>query len=305
MQRILALLLLTLLSQLIVACSIFPAQSTSVPNFTPATTPTGIPTTGGSLQVVSFTVAPNPVERGGTVKVKWNVTGASHVALWQMTYDSKLGRWYRRLPSPVTTGAEVGEWAITVPEDADRTLRFELEATDASGNSISTTSDEIQLVCHPIFFDPDYFPAWCPSAPQTTPAALQSFEHGHMVWCSDTGQVYVLLQHPERLNEWSAYPAPGQAADVGVPPAGLYAPGEHFAGVWVELDEHLQSTLGWATAPEQTYVLTSQLSLSSGFYMGLQDDLFLSWPDGQVAHLSVYLSAPNHDNGPAWTFITP
>jgi hypothetical protein len=304
MQRILALLLLTLLSQLMVACSIFPAQSTSVPNFTPATIPTGIPTTGGSLQVVSFTVAPNPVERGDTVKVKWNVAESPHVALWQMTYDSKLGRWYRRLPSPVTTGAAVGEWAITVPEDADHTLRFELEATDASGNSITATSDEIKLVCHPIFFDPDY-PAWCPSATQTTPAALQSFEHGYMVWRSDTGQVYVLFQHPERLNEWSACPAPGQAVDVGMPPAGLYAPGGHFGEVWAKLDEHLQSTLGWATAPEQTYVLTSQLSLSPGFYMSLQDDLFLSWPDGRVAHLSVYLSAPNHDYGPSWTFITP
>lgn len=52
----------------------------------------------------------------------------------------------------------------------------------------------------------------------------------------------------------SSIRSPAQAVDVGLPPAGLYAPGEHFAEAWVELDQYRQSTLGWAAAPEQTYV---------------------------------------------------
>jgi hypothetical protein len=265
------------------------------------------------LQVISLTVTPNPVEHGSSVTVTWSVAGASRVTLWRMQYESKMGYWYR-LHFPETTGAAVGEWTISVPRDAtwQRTptvdqphwdLKFELEATDDSGNSVVATSEEIKFVCHPLFFDLDVPWTTCAHAPQTTEAAFQPFEHGYMIWRADTGQVYVFLKHPEHPNLWRVHLPTGKAADVGVPPIGLYVPGEHLREVWKPLNKFWQNTLGWATAPEQAYPLTVQLSLLGGHPIAGNDDLYISWPDGRVAHLAVYLSAQNHDEGPQWSFI--
>jgi hypothetical protein len=73
--------------------------------------------TGEGLRVLSFTVTPNPVERGDRVTVTWNVAGASRVTLWRMQYGSKMSYWYRLRP-PETTGSATGEWTIVVPHDA-------------------------------------------------------------------------------------------------------------------------------------------------------------------------------------------
>ncbi|HET7090965.1 MAG TPA: hypothetical protein VFL17_20225, partial [Anaerolineae bacterium] len=261
------------------------------------------PSASAVPQIVAFEVFPNPVERGDELRVTWQVDGASRAALWPMTYDSKLGRWYRQR-DPISTGSTAGEYRLTVPPDADRTLRFELEATDTIGNSVTATSDEIRLVCHPIFFDLSRT-AWCPNPPQTTLAAFQAFEGGYMIWRADTGQVYMLLQpaEPELPDGWFASVPTSKAVTVDAPP-GRYAPGEHFQRAWASLTEHWRS-LGWGVAPEQAFTLTAQLSLSSGDTMSQNDDLYLSWPDGRIAHLRVYLSAPNHASGPAWSFVDP
>lgn len=63
---------------------------------------------------------------------------------------------------------------------------------------------------------------------------------------------------------------------------------------------------GWATAPEPAYVVTPQLSLNvANIGSVTQDDLYVLWPDGRIAHLYVYRRAPNHDHGPAWHLIVP
>jgi hypothetical protein len=285
------LLLLALLS--LTACDTLPAT----------------PTVDG-LRVVSFTVTPNPAERGSSVTVTWNVAGASRVTLWRMRYESKMCYWYRLRP-PETTGPATGKWTIAVPHDAtwQRTatvnqphwdLKFELEATDGSGNSVVVTSEEIRFICHPLFFDLNVTWTTCAHAPQITEAIFQPFEHGYMIWRADTGQVYALLQHPEHPNLWRVHLPTGPAVDIGVPPTGLYAPGEHFREIWKQLDEFWQSVLGWATARERAYDLTLQLSLMGGHPIAGHDDLYVSWPDGRVAHLIVYLSAQNYDAGPHW-----
>jgi hypothetical protein len=251
-------------------------------------------------QVISFTVSPNPVERGSDVRVQWHVTGTTHATLWPLTYDSKTGQWYR-MGDPISTGSTIGEHRLTVPGDANQTLRFQLEATDAAGNTETATSDEIRLVCHPIFFEPRWS-AWCPSAPQTTTAAFQPFEGGYMIWRGDTRQVYVLRQSTTRElpSDWLAFFPTEEPASIDVP-SGRFAPGQHFQDAWASLPEYWRS-LGRAVASEQVYTLTSQLSFSP-YGRGTGDDLYLSWPDGRIAHLLVYLGAPNHANGPAWSFV--
>jgi len=229
-----------------------------------------------------------------------------------MWYESKIGYWVRQL-SPETIGPAVGKWTIAVPHNAtwQRTTtmdqphwdsKFELEAADDSGNSVVVTSEEIRFICHPLFFDLNVTWTTCAHAPQITKAVFQPFEHGYMIWRADTGQVYVLLQHPEHL--WRAHVPTGQTVDVGVPPTGLYAPGERLREIWDQLDEDWQSVLGWASEPEQTYVLTLQLNMTGGRPIAGSDDLYISWPDGRVARLLVYLSASNYDYGPHWDFYS-
>lgn len=270
------------------------------------------PTVDG-LRVISFTVAPNPVERASRVTVTWNVAGASRVTLWRMQYGSKMSYWYRLRP-PETTGSATGKWTTAVPHDAtwQRTtavdqphwdFKFELEATDDVGNSMVVTSEEIRFICHPLVFDLNVTWVTCAHPAETTRAAFQPFEHGHMIWRADTGQVYVLLEHTKHGSPWRAHHPTGQAVDIGVPPDGLQAPGEHFREAWTHLDESWQSAIGWATARERAYDLTLQLSLLGGHPIAGNDDLYLSWPDGRVAHLLVDLSAQNHNAGPHWDLI--
>lgn len=270
--------------------SVFPLSPTSQPS----------PDVVSTLSIVSFSALPNPVERGGDLRIAWQADGASHVALWSMTYDSKPGRWYRQ-GDPISTGSATGGHRLSVPSDANHRLRFELEATDAAGNSVAAASDEIRLVCHPIFFDLPWT-AWCPSLPQTTLAAFQAFEGGYMIWRADTGQVYTLLQPvgPELPPAWFAVLPASEVVQADAPP-GRYPPGEHFQWVWSSLTEYWHS-LGWGVSPEQTFALTEQLSLSPGDTISQNDDLYLSWPDdGSLACLCtwVLLITPAAPPGPS------
>ncbi len=266
-----------------------------------AGTPTPLsPSASAVPQIVAFEVSPNPVERGDDLRITWQVDGASRATLWSLTYDSKMGRWYRQ-PDPISSGSSVGEYRLSMPGDANQALRFELEATNAAGHSVAATSPEIQLVCHPLFFEPATTP-WCPSAPETASAAFQAFEGGYMIWRGDTGQVYALRQPSgaELPFDWFAFFPTEEVVSRDIPPD-RFAPGEHFQRAWASLPEYWRS-LGWAIAPEQTYSLTLQFSFSPNG-RGTSDDLYLSWPDGRIAHLLVYLSAPNHAGGPAWSFV--
>ncbi len=285
------------------ACGSQPVTATSAATVTTSKATVAamaLPTEAGDPKIVSFTVSPNPVERGQDLRVAWQVNGASQATLWQLTYDSKLDRWYRQ-PDPISSGSNIGEYRLTVPRDARHRVRFELEAKNASGDSVTMASDEIVLACHPLFFKAPS-PPWCPNAPETTPAAFQAFEGGYMIWRSDTTQVVVLRQAtPDLPPDWFAFFPTDAVASRPLPTAGIL-PGEHFQRAWANLPDHWQS-LGVAIVPEQTYTLTTQLSFSRGDMLNQNDDLYLTFPTGAIAHLLIYLSAPNHASGPAWSYL--
>jgi hypothetical protein len=282
-------ILLIATAMLIGACS-----SSSAAVLAPTNPPTAAVATP---RILAFTVSPNPVERGQDLVVSWQVDGAAQAALWRLWYNSKLNDWYQQ-PDPLSSGSNSGEYRLTVPRDADRTLRFELEAKNAAGDSITATSDEIQLVCHALFFKAAS-PPWCPNAPETTSAVFQAFEGGYMIWRSDTGQVMVLRRAaPDLPPDWFTFFPTDEATEREIP-SGKSAPGEHFQRAWASLPE----VWGEAVTTEQAYSMTIHLSLSRGDVMNQNDDLYLTFPTGEIAHLLVYLSAPNHDSGPAWSFL--
>src|SRR5205085_6279484 len=103
-----------------------PASATA----SPAPSPTAAPASG--LAILSFAASPNPVERGGVVRLSWTVQAAAAVTLTAMTFDDKLSIWYRQT-APTYTGTGDAELTVAVAVDARQPLRYELQAADADG----------------------------------------------------------------------------------------------------------------------------------------------------------------------------
>jgi LysM repeat protein len=265
---------------------------------------------GTDLAILEFAASPNPVERGNVVGLRWTVRAADRVSLWRLAFDSQLNQWFRT-QDPVYRGPGSGELTLPVALDARQPLRFELEASNAASQTITLQTEPIQLACYPAFFNPAPDPASCRHAPLNLPAELQAFEHGYMLWRSDTEEIYVFPQLPDQYLSWSIQLPNGQPVEVGLAPAGLLAPGFRFSEVWAAMDAgqlggtgRLRDALGWALGPVERFDLTLQVRLDARFSMF--DQVFISWPDGRIAQLFTGGGLPRPGLvGPAWSFIAP
>jgi LysM repeat protein len=283
-----------------------PAPTAANPSATPS--PTRAPASG--LAILSLTASPNPVDRGAVVQLAWTVRNAVAVTLWPLAYDFVTNQWFRQ-PTATYSGTGSAELTVAVPLDARGPLRYELEARDAAGGTVTLQTDLIRPVCNPAFFGGPLDPSYCLLPSENAPAEFQRFERGFMIWRSDTGDVFVLTQDPGRATFWLQWIPTGAAVQTGTPPAGEYAPGANFAEVWATLgpadfggSSALRDLLGWATEPPQTYNLNEQVRLDARYPDF--DSLYLGWPDGQVAQMLTGGGIPHTGTiGPAWFLFTP
>jgi LysM repeat protein len=265
---------------------------------------------GDNLAILSFTAGPDPVERGSVVRLRWAVRSADSVAVWRLAFDRKLNQWHRT-GEPAYRGMGSGELTLPVALDARQPPRFELEANNALSQTVSRQSPPIQLACYPLFHRAASGGAACPHLPVTVPAELQIFEHGYMLWRSDSEEIYVLILRPDQYIFWTVAIPTGLPVEAGPIPAGFFAPAMQFTEVWATLDSaslggtgRLADVLGWAVAPAQPYQLTAQTALDPLYAMF--DQLYLSWPDGRVVQLYTGGGLPRPGMaGPAWSFISP
>jgi LysM repeat protein len=284
------------------------AQPSASATLSPVPSPTAVPARG--LAILSFAASPNPVERGGVVRLSWTLQAASTVTLTAMTYDDNLGVWYRQ-SAPTYTGTGDAELTVAVAVDARQPLRYELQAADADGAVVSAQTDLLQLLCYPLFFSENTDATFCPHAPRSAPAEFQSFERGFMIWNGDTGDLYILLQDAGRYNYWLLWSPAGKTVEIGLPPAGEFGPGAHFAEAWGTLGPselggslRLRDILGWGTAPPHSFTLTEQVKLDARYPMF--DSVYLGWPDGRVAQVYTGAGAPHPGSlGPSWTLFSP
>ena len=282
------------------------ATTAAKPSATPS--PTAAPKSG--LAINSLTVDPNPVDRGAVVRLAWTVSRATSVSLWPLTFDFLTNQWFRQTTATYT-GTGAADLTVAVPLDARGPLRYELEARDVAGARVTAQTDLIQPYCNPAFFGGPVDPSFCMLPVASAQAEFQRFERGYMIWNSDTGEVFVLTQEPGRYNFWLDWTATGAAVSIGVPPAGEYVPGGHFAEVWGKLgprelggSQALRDMLGWATSPPKIYTLNSQVRLD-GRYPSF-DTLYLGWPDGEVAQMFTGGGIPHTGTiGPSWLLFTP
>ena len=115
---------------------------------------------------------------------------------------------------------------------------------------------------------PDHYPWFfdnraqeCAATLLNTWAAFEPFEHGLMVWISEGGHTYVLLDDGSPFKPYrevldpSAAPLPTPDPSL-TPPPGLYQPALGFGKFWRGLvpgTDWVRPGLGWATAPETGY----------------------------------------------------
>ena len=154
----------------------------------------------------------------------------------------------------------------------------------------------LRIACdHPWFFEPR--PDRCLFAPAIgTPAAIQSFEHGTMVWLQSTRTIWVLYanQRVDRFDDLFLEGMPEFDARFSPPSSQLLQPIRGFGQVWREHDT-VRSRLGWALAPERGY------TACAGDAFGGTRNLhtFITTPDTQVIEIATH-TAPY-----AWRTVQP
>ena len=96
------------------------------------------------------------------------------------------------------------------------------------------------------------------SEPFSTAAAEQPFEHGTMLWLQEWGSITVFKEGGSYESHEDLFSA-GEPESMGLTPpsAELLEPKQGFGAVWRKLGG-ATAPVGWASAPEASYVATVQ-----------------------------------------------
>lgn len=139
---------------------------------------------GGDVQITSFTVSPNPVQRGGTLTLSWTTSGASSAMITRYSErgDPIDETWGRNIPL-------TGSMTYALPaQEYFNYASFVLTANPGQSNSVSQRMD-IDLIC-PVT---SALYVGCPMTSQMVSVIYQIFAGGHMYWRRDTRKIYVLI----------------------------------------------------------------------------------------------------------------
>jgi hypothetical protein len=241
------------------------------PDPTPTPTPLIPP---GEVTIRSFTASPDPVARGGTITLAWNVSGATTVKLTRL---SERGGIFIEPVAPTDSLTAAGSIQHHLPPTYINTVSFILIATDSQGHQVTQAVTAAIICPYSSSLTDD-----CPITQTTVQAAYQPFENGLMVWFADTNDIYALYND----NTFDRYPdtwADGETFDIGdTPPAGRTQPVRGFGKVWAT-QPGVRSKLGWALNAEQGYTTTRethQLWLGRNQTEGVHFRL----PDGRIVH---------------------
>ncbi len=253
---------------------------TPAPPPTPAATPTrppggvgGVPPTAGPI-IRRLAVSPDPVDRGGTVTVSWEVANASRVTVYRINPVGQFAEF-------VTDQPATGSWTLTLPDYHVDSASFYLYA-EGPGGTQADGSVSVRVNCpYTYFFGVPDPPQGCPRGPAArVAAAFQPFQNGYMIWRGDTGQIFALSRGGS-VSYYRDTWVEGETIPFDEPPPspGLIQPQRGFGKVWAE-NQSLREMLGWAVAPEQGYTMQVQ---QTGAYRYAR--LYMTWPDGRVFYI--------------------
>jgi hypothetical protein len=258
--------------------------STDTPKPTPTPTKTSQPTprptstSNRPLQILSFVGSPDPVERGGTVTLTWSAPRATSVGITRLSPEGDIFEETEALDLPVS-----GSIALQVPGEYTERVKYYLGARDANG-VLHKAYVTIGIICR---YD-EYMAPRCPLTQDSIWAAYEPFERGHMVWRSDTREIYVLYADGSYETYADTWHEGDPVAIPGSPPPGLHAPVRGFGNLYAR-QPRIRERLGWATAPEAGYTMEVEtIRGGSGRYPAIST--YFTLPDNQVVNLYPFTS---------------
>jgi hypothetical protein len=275
------------------ATTLPPTPTTPPPTRTPSPPPPGPlpgppPDTGP--EIVYFTAEPLTVAPGGSVTLSWETRGSNAVTI-QSWHPADL-------PGEFTQAAPAGRLDIPIAANERYWRTFTLVVQDDLGRTVET-SLTVTLSCpYPFFFPFTPSAPWdqCPAGPAVTvAAAVQPFEGGWMLWLAEspgTGGPGIWALYADGTYRYydDTWTPDDPADDPGPePPPDRYRPIRGFGKIWANHVE-VRERLGWATAPEQSFLSTYQERWMPYY---LTNGVFLSMEDGRIIHL---------DRMPVWGF---
>jgi hypothetical protein len=194
----------------------------------------------GGIAINSFSASPNPVERGGTITLTWDVSGATSLNITRLSEQG--GIYVESIALPATP---TGSMIYTIPTDYINSISFILLTSNQQINQTIT----VHITCP---FAQSLVVGDCPVTQTTVEAAFQPFQNGYMIWRADTRQIYVLYDggqyetYPDTWTESEGY------SQGDPPPEDYIHPERGFGKVWTT-QPGVRDRLGWAIAPEVSY----------------------------------------------------
>jgi hypothetical protein len=250
---------------------------------TAATTAVPTPVVG----LTSFSLDKREVKKGETVVATYTLSQpATAITVTASTPDSSMVGF--SLPQTHRPNARrtAGIITFTVPAEA-ATISPLFITLNIDGNLRGLNT--LRISCDfPWFFSPRV--SGCPYAPPVaSPAAVQHFERGAMLWLQATNSVYVLLNemntYTNDINLFLRFEDTFKEgmieSDLYVkPPEGKFQPIRGFGKVWRE-NPRVMNQLGWAVDKEQGY--TACYAAAFGGWRSMH--AYVTTPRGEVVTL--------------------
>jgi hypothetical protein len=230
------------------------------------------------MTITSFTASPDPVERGGTVTLTWNASNATSVGITRLSPEGIF------LASEALNLPANGSIALPVPEEYVTSITYYLGARDANGVTRGAYLT-IGVICR----YEDHIAIKCPLTHDYVWAAYEPFEGGHMVWRSDTRQIYVLYDDATYETYEDTWNEGDPIGIEGTPPPGLSSPVRGFGKLWAS-QPGVREKLGWAAAAEDGYTMLIE-TVRENFGRYPCTGIYLRLPDNRVVHLYGFSSS--------------
>ena len=220
-----------------------PAETEPQPQPQPQPQPPASPMGGVDV----FTASPGTVAPGQPVTLAWQVSGARGVRI-EATVPQIAA-----VQSLVDAQAASGSATVVVPSYAAYSVTYTLRTLDGAAAATAV----VQVSCPYTFFFGQG--DGCPTGlPQQMGASYRAFEGGHMIWRSDSNEVYVHFSDgTASIFLEQDYANAPDAELESAPPLNRQAPDSGFGKVWANAPG-VREKLGWALDDEQGYTATAQ-----------------------------------------------
>ncbi len=205
---------------------------------TPAPEATAEATVAPESTIDHFTASAETVVNTDTVTFDWSAAGES--AYFYLCLVEECMRPQYAAPLPLVGMLTLGNFTSA------GTYRYRL---DVDGETLDISID---VTCASEWLGGIGASPRCPDDPALTVFGVwQPFDHGVMLWFSDTKQIYVMTDDGQFRVYEDVY-VEGQPDPVAEPPSERFTPVRGFGQIWLALGG-ADSPLGWALTPEVGY----------------------------------------------------